>query len=87
MRVPSLWCLRRLLVAFLPIVFEIPGCRTALDVGGGWRLKGHTADATTRSHAESALVQLSSVVAAGHGIDTAAIDSVPKYFPLFLKVC
>ena len=73
-------------MAFLPIVFEIPSCRTALDAGGSWRLRGHTADAMTRSHAEASLLQLSSVVAAGHGIATAAIDSVPKYFPLFLKV-
>eukprot|EP00892_Ulva_mutabilis_P009323 jgi/Ulvmu1/6763/UM030_0099.1 len=81
---PYLLC--KLLGAFLPIVFEIPDCRTALDAAGGWRLRGHVADADTRMHAEASLAQLASVVAAAHGITTADIDSVPKYFPLLLKI-
>lgn len=78
---------RRLLGAFLPIAFGIPDCRTAVDASGGWRLCGRVAGPTTRTHAEASLAQLSSVVAAGHGITPSDIDSVPKYFPLLLKVC
>ena len=78
---------RRLLGAFLPIAFGIPDCRTAIDASGEWRLRGRVAGPTTRTHAEASLAQLSSVVAAGHGITPADIDSVPKYFPLLLKVC
>lgn len=77
----------RLLGAFLPIVFEIPACRTSLHGAATWRLRGRTADAGTRGHTEASLVQLSSIVAAGHGITPATIDSVPKYFPLLLRVC